>query len=378
MQDFISKIKNKWQTIMVIIFMVVAITFSVSIFIPAKYSSEVKMIVIQNHQSEKVDAFSAAKSAEYLSNIIANIVFTESFIQDMLDAPFEVERNFSISSEKKVKMWKKMVDVKKENNTGILTIKVLDNSQEQAEIIADSISWALNTRGSKYHGGGNTVEIKTIDGPITSEKLAIPNIPLNIALALVIGLTGSLSIVYFFDDFELIVFSRNSRNKKSFEQNTIDQMAMQLENIRKNLKRQKPNSLVMDDYEISQKSDESQNLDEMEKAFQEEAEFVRVIEDEETLKENSEEQDFVAPIETNSKKGVAPKNLPIFIEEEEAAKPKEENLSKGFISMEELNREAKKMGLTDDSIEEKKDGSKYEASSDEVKERLNKLLRGEL
>ena len=72
-------------------------------------------------------------------------------------------------------------------------------------------------------------------------------------------------------------------------------------------------------------------------------------------------------------------NLPVFqTDEEDEIQPKQEKTANGFISMEELNREAKKMGLTDDSTEEKKDGSKYEASSEEVKERLNKLLRGEL
>ncbi len=376
MQDFILKIKNKWQTIMVVIFMVVAITFSISIFIPSKYSSEVKMIVIQNHQSEKVDAFSAAKSAEYLSNIIANIIFTESFIRDMLDAPFEVEIDFSSSSEKKMKMWKKMVDVRKENNTGILTIEVLNNSREEAEAIADSISWALNIRGSKYHGGGSNVEIKVIDGPITSEKPEVPNIPLNILVALIIGLTGALSTVYFFNDFELVVFSGNSKNRKNLEQNTIDQMAIKLENIRNNLKRQKPISLVDDSYEISQKNSSSENLDEVEKIFQEEKEFVETAESDKISKENIEKQEVT--FENNSKKGVAPKNLPIFTGGEEVVKSEKENLGKGFISMEELNREAQKMGLADDLIEEKKDGSKYEASSDEVKERLNKLLRGEL
>ena len=119
MKEFLLKIKEKWQTIMILVFMVVAITFSVSVFIPAKYSSEVKMMIIQDHQSDKVDAFSAAKSAEYLSDIISKVIFTESFIKNVFDAPFGLEDDLPNSSEERMKAWEKMVDVSKQNNTGI-------------------------------------------------------------------------------------------------------------------------------------------------------------------------------------------------------------------------------------------------------------------
>jgi capsular polysaccharide biosynthesis protein len=162
-----------------------AITFTVSIFISPKYSSESKMMIIQDHQSEKVDAFSAAKSAEYLSDIISKVVFTESFLQNVFDAPFELENNLPSDSENKMKAWERKVEVRKENNTGILTVTVLDESKIQAEKLTNSIAWALNVHGSYYHGGGETVQIKAIDGPITSEKPAAPNVLLNTLFGLI-------------------------------------------------------------------------------------------------------------------------------------------------------------------------------------------------
>lgn len=363
----LNKIKKKWQTVMILVFIVVAITFSVSIFIPARYSSKVKMIIIQDHQSDKVDAFSAAKSAEYLSDIIANVIFTESFIQDMLDAPFEVKRKFSGLSEEKMKLWEKAVDVDKENNTGILTVAVFDQSRKEAESIAESIAWGLNVRGSKYHGGGNSIKIKIIDGPITSQKPATPNVLLNSLLALIVGIASAISVVNFFDDFELVLFRKNAFKGKGDSRKghkTADKITASLEKIRKNLK----NQMVIDDYSIDTEklSKKSDGMKEIEKAL----EGAEPIESEEVVSEIQSE--IVKP---SSKRVTAPKNLPIFREDKE--NDSEEKVDNGFISMEELNQEAEKMGLTD-TDEKTKDGSKYEASSEEVKERLNKLLKGEL
>jgi len=376
--NLFNKIKKKWQTVAILIFMVVAIVFSISVFIPARYSSEIKMIIIQNHESADVDAFSAAKSAEYLSDIISNVIYTESFMQDMLDAPFEVEKDFSYSAEKRMKIWEKTVDVKKENNTGILNVTVLDRSRGESEAIAESIAWGLNTRGSKYHGGGTSIEIKTIDGPITSERPATPNVLLNTLLALVIGIVGSISAVYFFDDFELLLFEKKSlRRREALDEddNQAKKIVANLKKIRDNLKNQKLTSSVVDDYSIEE-------LDKPKKEVLDKDLF-----SEQEMYSGSEElANEIQPekMEQEANKEVIPENLPIFqaeekIEKKEAPVDIEEEIEKksdkGFVTMEELNKEAERMGLADKKEET---SVKFEATSEEVKERLNKLLRGEL
>ncbi len=401
-----NKIKEKWQTIMVLVFMVVAISFSVSIFIPAKYSSEIKMIIIQNHQSEEVDAFSAAKSAEYLSDIISNIIFTDSFIENTLNAPFDMVDNLPRISEKRMKAWIKKIDIDKQNNTGILNIMAFDKSRVQAEKIAESISWALNTKGSEYHGGGASVIIKSIDGPITSEKPATPNILLNTLLAFVVGLIGAISTVYFFDDFELVLFRKKEFDFKDDSENenqSVKKIVANLEKIRGDLKNQNSSSFTVDEYSIENYEDktkssiEAQLIDELEK---EDFSQSIVKEQEAILEKEFPVQESVKEIKTESsknysKKAEVPKNLPIFRDRDEDIEGKVQSVEtiiekkvkteeteigpkksdKGFITMKELNQEAEKMGLTDNK---KQDNAKYEASSEEVKERLNKLLRGEL
>ena len=315
-KEFFKKIREKWQTIFAVSFVTVAISFSVSVFIPAKYSSEIKMIIIQNHESDKVDAYSAAKSAEYLSNIISNVIYTESFIDKVFDSPFELKDSLPVSAEKKEKAWKKMINFNKESNTGILTITALDKSQEESGKIAESIAWALNVHGSEYHGGGDSVQIRLIDGPITSDKPTTPNILMNVLLALIVGLLSSGAIIYFFDDFELVLFS-GRRNEIDTDEIITNEMSVKLEKIRENLKKQKATSFVSDDYQIELDNSKEVSLKKPRNDSEAEARIQDISDD---FAKNIEEHSAIVNQEIISKKAEAPKNIPIFKEEEKEEK----------------------------------------------------------
>ncbi len=385
MRELIYKIKEKWQMIVATTFILTAVVFSISAFIPPKYSSEISLIIIQKQASYKVDAFSAAKSAEYLSDIFARVAYTESFLVDVLEAPYEVDKEkFSDLSEKRKKQWENKLDVKKLNNTGIIKVIVYDESREQAEKIARSVDWAYSVRGEKYHGGGDRVKISLIDGPITSENPAKPNLLLNTLLALVIGLAGSISLAYFIEDFDLKIFEK--RKGKSFrdgggsdqqgedfsreEDKKRDEIIQKIMDLKKRFQQKKQMSdleknydekTLLDKKDLIQESDEASQKSDEKKMKQAEEGF-RIIGEQE--KEQAEEFKTAPSLE---KKSAAPENLPFMEEEKEEEGKKEDN---GFVDIAELEK---------DSIDKgKKSEDNKEPSENEVKERLNKLLKGDL
>ena len=185
------------------------------------------ILVIQKQPEDKVDAFSAAKSAEYLSDIFSKVIYSDSFINDVIGSPLNISRRFSADKEDRKKEWEKDVKVKKINNTGILEISVFDLSRKEAEKIVQAITWNLSTNNGKYHGGGEKIVVNAIDGPITSQNQARPNVLLNSLLAFLIGIIGSVGFFYFTEETAKInIFSENttpdnSANKNYFEINPI-------------------------------------------------------------------------------------------------------------------------------------------------------------
>lgn len=198
LSELLNRMKNKWKFIVLVTFMVAAASFSVSALLTPRYESIMSLIVIQKQPEDKVDAFSAAKSAEYLSDIFAKVVYTDSFINDVLKSPLNIQRTFSDNREDRKKEWEREVAVKTVNNTGIIKLSVLDPSRKEAEKIAQAIAWNLSTNGQKYHGGGDKIIINVIDGPETSNRPASPNLIINTALGLFMGFSLAVAYIYFF------------------------------------------------------------------------------------------------------------------------------------------------------------------------------------
>ena len=200
MEKFIQIIKNHWQTVFLTTLLLTASVFAVSAFLTPEYESDMSILVIQKQPEDKVDAFSAAKSAEYLSDIFSKVIYSDSFIDDVIQSPLNIQREFSADKETRKKEWEKDVKVKKINNTGILEIGVFDVSRKEAEKIVQAIAWNLSTNNGKYHGGGQKIVVNAIDGPITSQNQARPNVLLNSLLAFLVGVIGSLGFFYFMEE----------------------------------------------------------------------------------------------------------------------------------------------------------------------------------
>ncbi len=213
--NFWKNLKNQWQLVFLSALLLASLSFAISTILPIKYESTVSMLVIQKQSAEKVDAFSAAKSAEYLSQIFSRVIYTNRFFQELFKSPYPINNDFPQDPEEWKKAWKKTVSVKKINNTGILKITVLASSRKQAENIAQAIAWNFSQHGQEYHGGGDRVEIKMIDGPITPQDPAWPKIWLNTLLGALVGIGIAGSMVYFFPQAR--IFKKRSRNQIKFD-----------------------------------------------------------------------------------------------------------------------------------------------------------------
>jgi capsular polysaccharide biosynthesis protein len=195
-----TDIARRWRLIIASVMIFALIAFIISALLPAKYQSDISMIVVQKQSSEKVDAFSATKSAEFLSNIFAQVIYTTSFFNAVQNAPFDAKRDFSLDPEERKREWKDLIDVKKVNNTGILNISVYEKSRTTTEETAKAIAYILTTNSEEYHGGGERVDVRLINGPNTPLRPTVPRIGQNTAIGAFIGLVLAIVFIYFFPD----------------------------------------------------------------------------------------------------------------------------------------------------------------------------------
>lgn len=205
------------MTIFLIVMFFLILALILTFIQPLKYGSTSRIIVIQNFDVD-TDPYAISKSNEYLSNILANVVTSSSFFDDILESGYHIDKNYfsknnNINGE--MKKWRETVQAKVVGDTGIIEINAYHPDKRQLDLIASAVNYVLQTKNGQYHGMASNVVIRIIDKPIISLWPVRPNIIFNLALAIVFGLLISFSYIYLFpeDRYNLRLWSRSNRKK---------------------------------------------------------------------------------------------------------------------------------------------------------------------
>lgn len=196
LHDFINLVARKRRTVFGIIALFIVLGAGVIVFQRFKYSSKSQLLVVQEYD-RSVDAYTASKSNEYLSSVLANVVISNSFYTKVMESGFDINQGyFGDNNKDQMKEWERTVTAKSINDSGIISIVVYHTDRSQAEKINRAINHVLMTQSTAYHGSGDAVKIRLIDQPITSNFPVKPNIFLTIGLAIAFGFVTSLIYIY--------------------------------------------------------------------------------------------------------------------------------------------------------------------------------------
>jgi capsular polysaccharide biosynthesis protein len=199
---YTSLFRRKKSTIFAIVLLFVMSATVLTIVQPFKYSAESKLLVIQSFPANQ-DPYTASKSNEYLSSVLASVVSTNSFYNEVMNAGFNINANyFPKEIKKQMKSWRDTVKAGSQYDTGMLNITVYHKDAYQADQIIRAVNSVLQSKHTLYHGIGEGVTIKILDQPIVSNRPVKPNVPLNILAGFAVGLVLALVYVYLFPEDE--------------------------------------------------------------------------------------------------------------------------------------------------------------------------------
>ena len=191
--SFVKNINGYKNTILLALIGAV-LFFGISMLFMRKYESDVEMLVIQKQSNWKIDdAYSAAKSAENISTLLVHVVGTTSFLDRVMGSGYAVDQsilNYNLEDRKEI--WNDMVKAKVIRNSGIIELSIFNKNREKADRLANAVAYVLKNKADQYHGGGDRVKVKTIDGPITSANPVSPFMGIDALLGAVIGLFAGL------------------------------------------------------------------------------------------------------------------------------------------------------------------------------------------
>lgn len=192
------------KTIVFITVLVIILGLVVSFVQTPKYKSSAKLLVV--FSQENMNSYTSAQTSNYIAGILAEVVYSNSFIDGVFKTNFGAQDNLSFDPEKRMKNWKKMVKTNIVENKGIIIVDVYHTDKEQANKLAQAISYSLITNNQEYHGSGNSVVVKIISSPNVSDQWAKPNIWQNLLLSLLAGIFIGLTFIIVFPEQDLVNF----------------------------------------------------------------------------------------------------------------------------------------------------------------------------
>ena len=168
-------------------FIFAVLSAGISFFFPKQYLATSQVLIISRDRAG-VDPYTQARSAERIGANLAQVMKTTDFYNKVMSSnaySFDRSKWQNLSDREQRKKWVKDVQANMVYGASLMNINVYSYSQNEAINLSNAITQTLAAQGWEYLGGD--VAMKAISNPLVSRWFARPNIFINSAVGLLIG-----------------------------------------------------------------------------------------------------------------------------------------------------------------------------------------------
>ncbi len=185
---------HKWLVFWLVVLGAV-LAFDLVVIQEPDYRVDSRLVVIQK-QTAGQDIYTISKSAQYLTRILKESVYSDDFFNKALTISPELNINdFSDSVKERREQWEKMIEINEVRDLGIMEIAVFDPERKRAVNINEAVTQGIKDYHSFYHGGNNNVTVRILDQPRTGEKPFTLNLWLAAISGGILGFLAGATIV---------------------------------------------------------------------------------------------------------------------------------------------------------------------------------------
>lgn len=140
------------------------------------FQTKMDFLVVQTNAGNQ-DFYTQFKSSEYLGNVLGEAIFSERFVNAVVETGKVNAEFLPFNKKDKLKAWKEMVAVQKNMELGIISVTVSGKSEREISRTMDAIAVVLAERNSLFRGGDEkSVEIRVLSGPILEQNPTLSKI----------------------------------------------------------------------------------------------------------------------------------------------------------------------------------------------------------
>lgn len=216
-QQLFALLKGKFWAMILFGLLFSAMSFLGLMVFVKPFQSTTDFLVVQAGGGGQ-DYYTQFKSSEYLSKILSKAVYSEHFINAVVETGKVNKEFLPLDKKERLKAWSKMVDVQKNLELGVITISVKNDRERDMVRVMSAITDVLTQKNSYFRGGDEkSVDVRVISGPINEQNPTAG----KILLAVVSGFAAG----FLFTGFWLVVRDKNSFSRNNFSKGvTLDEV----------------------------------------------------------------------------------------------------------------------------------------------------------
>lgn len=214
-QQFFALLKDKFWTMILFGSLFSAVSFLGLMVFVKPFQSTTDFLVVQAGGGGQ-DYYTQFKSSEYLSKILSKAVYSEHFINAVVETGKVNKEFLPLDKRDRLKAWGKMVDVTKNLELGVINVSVESDRERDTARVMSAITDVMTQKNSYFRGGDEkSVEVRVISGPISEQNPT----GVKILLAVVSGFVAGFLLTGFW----LAVRDKNYFDRNNFSKRvTLD------------------------------------------------------------------------------------------------------------------------------------------------------------
>jgi len=172
------------------IFWIFSIAIAGAVFFAAmdsnhEYKAEIEILLLPKNE---IVARNLDKALENARQITSSLAFYEAIVRENegIDDPAK-----GLPGDKRKAEWNEMMELEKIEESGMLKLVITTDSQSQAKIIAEEGARSLAAAMSRYYNIRTELDIRITDGPIVAQAEKM-NIFIWLLLSIIVGLLSGL------------------------------------------------------------------------------------------------------------------------------------------------------------------------------------------
>jgi capsular polysaccharide biosynthesis protein len=173
-----------------------SLSFFILVVSQKSYKSNIDILVVQNQEGFS-DYFALSKSADYLSGVLLESVYSEKFLEEVISTGKAPSMPLPSEKNERLKEWQKIVRVRKNSNIGIINLEIFANNSREANDISQAVLQVLSEKNDLFLGRGQNIEIRLLSGPMVEKNPTVSEIGAAVAGGFFLGIVLVLAWYFY-------------------------------------------------------------------------------------------------------------------------------------------------------------------------------------